>query len=178
MDQSLEIDAFLASLRACTRNKDLVTGTRIHDDLVQRGLLEKCSHALVLMYAKCGKLGKAKELLDMHMSSSNVVTWTALIAGYAQEAHGQNALDCFEQMQREGNLPDAVTYACIWKASQLELLERGNKSMMRLQGRGCCRMTLCYAVLSSGHVCQVRCCFKGATSARWAAFSMLSLGMH
>ena len=40
---------FVASLRACTRNKDLVTGTNIHDDLVQRGLLEKRSNALVIM---------------------------------------------------------------------------------------------------------------------------------
>ena len=65
-----EIDAFLASLRACTQNKDLVTGTRIHE--------------------------RKKKLLNVDMSSSNVVTWTALIAGYAREAHGQNALDCFE----------------------------------------------------------------------------------
>ena len=104
----------MASLRACTRNIDLVTRTHIHDDLEQRGLLEKCSHAL--MYTECGELGKGKELLDMHMSSSNVVTCTALIVGYAQEGHGQNDLDCFVQMQCEGILPDTVTYACILKA--------------------------------------------------------------
>ena len=83
-------------------------------DLVQKGLLEECSHALVIMYAKCGELGKAKELLNMHKSSINVVTWTALIVGYARDS--QNVLVCFEQMHREGILLDAMIYAFILKA--------------------------------------------------------------
>ena len=90
----------MTSLRSCTRNKDLVRGTRIHDDLVQNGFLEKWSNALVSMYAKCGEIGREKSLLDMH-KSSDVVTWTALIVGYAREGHGQYALDCFEQMRHE-----------------------------------------------------------------------------
>lgn len=61
-----ERSIFVAALRACTRNKGLVRGTSLHNDLVQRGLLEKCSHALVIMYTKCGGLGKEKGLLDMH----------------------------------------------------------------------------------------------------------------
>lgn len=70
----------MASLRVYTENKDLVRGTCIHDDLVRRGLLEKCSHTLVIMHVKCDDLGKAKKLHNMHKSSRYVVTWTALIA--------------------------------------------------------------------------------------------------
>lgn len=44
--------------------------------LTKGGLLEKCSHTLVLMYATCGEFGKAKELLNMHMHRNNVVTWS------------------------------------------------------------------------------------------------------
>ena len=69
-------------LMGCTQNKDLVKGTILHDDFVKRGLLEKWSHALVIMYVKCGELGKAEELLDM-LKSCDVVAWTTLIAGYA-----------------------------------------------------------------------------------------------
>eukprot|EP00250_Pteridium_aquilinum_P018977 c24248_g11_i1 orf=92-529(+) len=54
--------AFVALLRACAKKKDLQTGTRIHTDVLKRGLLEKCSDALVTMYAKCNALAKAKEL--------------------------------------------------------------------------------------------------------------------
>eukprot|EP00250_Pteridium_aquilinum_P022012 c25279_g5_i6 orf=71-754(+) len=87
--------AFVALLRACTKNKDLYRGSRIHNDILKRGLLEKCSDALVTMYAKCGELGRAKALLDMH-KSRDVFSWTDVIAVYAQKGHGHDALHCFE----------------------------------------------------------------------------------
>ena len=43
----------------------------------------------------------------------NVVSWNALITGYA---HVKQSLDYYEEMRREGILPDAVTYPCILKA--------------------------------------------------------------
>ena len=56
------------------------------------------------------------------------MTWTALIAHYAREGHTQNVLDCFEQMQREGILPNAVTCTCILKAcSQIKATDRGKQ---------------------------------------------------
>eukprot|EP00250_Pteridium_aquilinum_P021890 c25258_g10_i1 orf=28-771(+) len=110
-----EGSVLVALLRSCTKNKDLSRGTRIHDDILKRGLLDKCSDALVTMYAKCGSLAKAKALLDMH-KSRDVISWTALIAGYARERQSQDALDCYERMQVEGIPPDAVTYASILKA--------------------------------------------------------------
>eukprot|EP00250_Pteridium_aquilinum_P021557 c25164_g14_i2 orf=136-816(+) len=103
-----ESSSFVAVLRACAKRKDLSKGTRVHDDILRRGLLGKCSDALATMYAKCGVLAKARELLEMH-KSRDVITWTALISGYAREGQSQNALDCFEWMQREGLSPDAVT---------------------------------------------------------------------
>ena len=51
----------------------------------------------------------------MHISSF-IAPWTALIMGYVREGKGQKALDCFEQMQRKGILPNELTYACILKA--------------------------------------------------------------
>eukprot|EP00250_Pteridium_aquilinum_P001248 c11458_g1_i1 orf=2-562(-) len=68
-DKALFCNAdFVALLRACAKNKDLYTGTRIHDAIMKRGLLKKCSDALVAMYAKCGALAKAQALLDLHKS--------------------------------------------------------------------------------------------------------------
>ena len=69
------------------------------------------------MYAKCGELEEGKELLNMHMSNNSavtrIVTWMALIVGYVEERRGQYALDCLEQLQREGILLETVTYECI-----------------------------------------------------------------
>ena len=53
----------------------------MHNDLVKGGLLEKCSIALVIIYAKCGEL---KNLLNMY-ESSNDITWITLISSYARK---------------------------------------------------------------------------------------------
>ncbi|KAI5065495.1 hypothetical protein GOP47_0020190 [Adiantum capillus-veneris] len=120
-------DAFSPSLIwACCKNKDLMTGSRIHHELQRRGLLDSnYSDALVTMYAKCGELQKARALLDRNKSSS-VIPWTALIGSYARQGEGQNALDCFEQMQYEGVCPDVVTYMGILKAcSVIGAIDKG-----------------------------------------------------
>ncbi|KAI5068895.1 hypothetical protein GOP47_0017240 [Adiantum capillus-veneris] len=115
-------------LRTSCKNKDLLAGTRLHNELLRRGLGEKdYSDALVSMYAKCGELQTAQALLDMHNSSS-LIPWNALIAGYARKGKGQNALDCFECMQHNGILPDEVTYVCILKAcAVIKAVGRGEK---------------------------------------------------
>ncbi|KAH7302481.1 hypothetical protein KP509_23G075200 [Ceratopteris richardii] len=77
------------------------------------------------MYAKCGELAKARDLLDQH-KSRDVITWTALLTGYVRKGNGQKALDCFERMQNEGITPNAVTYSSVLKAcGALRALEKG-----------------------------------------------------
>ncbi|KAI5072845.1 hypothetical protein GOP47_0012951 [Adiantum capillus-veneris] len=108
----------VALLRACTKTKDLHRGIRVHDAISESGLVDKCSSALVTMYAKCGQLAKAKELLDLHQCK-DLFSWTTLITAYTENGHAQDALDCFDRMQQEGLTPDAVTFACILKACGL-----------------------------------------------------------
>eukprot|EP00250_Pteridium_aquilinum_P009366 c18623_g2_i1 orf=439-903(+) len=70
-------------IKACSKQKDLDTGSRIHADILERGLLRKdisLGNALLSMYVKCGTLAKAQETFD-ELPSRNVVTWNALIAG-------------------------------------------------------------------------------------------------
>ena len=92
-------------------------GKQMHDEIARLGLLQNDSvlgNALVYMYAKCGVVSKARQVLD-GLPSQNVVSWSALIAGYAQR-HAKQALDYFEEMQREGIFPNALTYLCILKS--------------------------------------------------------------
>ena len=105
-------------LKACTKEKDLCKGLRMHKDILKRGFLKKSifvGTTLVDMYAKCGALSKAQLVFD-ELPTQNVASWTALIGGYAQYGHGEKALCCFEQMQQKGLSPDALTYVCILKA--------------------------------------------------------------
>ena len=45
----------------------------------------------------------------------NIVSWTSLIVAYVQNGLGDEALECFRQMQNEGVYPDMVAYVCILK---------------------------------------------------------------
>ncbi|KAM0991131.1 hypothetical protein ACFX13_009678 [Malus domestica] len=66
---------------------------------------------LVNMYCRCGELQNAYKLFD-GMPVRNVVSWTAIISGFAQAwQHGLalQAIDPFEEMKRQGVKPDAIT---------------------------------------------------------------------
>ncbi|KAI5066600.1 hypothetical protein GOP47_0019224 [Adiantum capillus-veneris] len=113
-----EILSFMASLKACIQKKDLYEGSRVHGDIRKRGLLRKSTHLgnmLVTMYAKCGALVEAHLVLD-ELPVRDVVSWSTLISGYAQKGQGEEAVNCFQQMQSEGLSPNAITYACFLKA--------------------------------------------------------------
>ncbi|MCO5609779.1 hypothetical protein L7F22_064011 [Adiantum nelumboides] len=105
-------------LKACGTTQDTDLGKRIHDDIVSKGLLKKdvlLGTALVDMYAKCGVLQKAQKVLE-ELPIRNVDSYNALIAGYAEQGQGQEALGCFQRMQTECISPDSVTYTFILKA--------------------------------------------------------------
>ncbi|KAI5059667.1 hypothetical protein GOP47_0025986, partial [Adiantum capillus-veneris] len=110
--------SFMNSLKACAKKKNLTQGSRIHADIRASGLLEKDTYlrnTLVSMYAKCGALVKAQQVVD-ELPVRDVVSWNALIAGYVQHGQGKKALACFHCMQSEGLSPNAITYSCILKA--------------------------------------------------------------
>jgi pentatricopeptide repeat protein len=119
---------FVSVLKACASMKDADRGKQVHDEIVGNCDLEKSialGNALVDMYVKCGALSMAKRALE-ELSVRDIVSWSALIAGYAQEGKGHEALDCYEQMQREGLLADDVTFVCALKATaNVKAVEKG-----------------------------------------------------
>ncbi|KAI5061589.1 hypothetical protein GOP47_0024094 [Adiantum capillus-veneris] len=109
---------FNCCLTACRTIKALDKGQAIHSEIERQGLLETnlvIANTLVDMYAKCGQLNEAHYVL-IKLPLRNVITWKALIAGYVEYGHYKKALDCWEQIQREGVPPDAATYVAVLKA--------------------------------------------------------------
>jgi pentatricopeptide repeat protein len=77
------------------------------------------------MYAKCGSLEDALKVFNK-MPSRDVVTWNAMIGGYAIHGHGKEALKQFEQMREEGVQPDDTTFVCLLSAcSHSGLVDEG-----------------------------------------------------
>jgi pentatricopeptide repeat protein len=50
------------------------------------------------------------------MPTKNVVSWTTLLSGYAEQGQGEEALKLFEQMKEEGVPPNDITFVCSLKA--------------------------------------------------------------
>eukprot|EP01018_Ginkgo_biloba_P025873 Gb_41753 [translate_table: standard] len=114
-------------LPACANLAALEQGMEIHEDIVRSGFQSDVfvESALVDMYAKCGRIEKARYLFDK-MHQFNAVSWTAMIAGYVQNGHSDEALKLFRQMQETGAKPESNTFASILPAcASLAALEQG-----------------------------------------------------
>ena len=110
----LDAVAYICLLKACAAVGAVDKEKEIYEVIAKEGLLQDnvmLATILVDMYAKCGALAKARRVLE------ELCSWNVLSAGYAQDGQGEQALNCFEQMQCEGILPDAVTYTCTLKPS-------------------------------------------------------------
>eukprot|EP01018_Ginkgo_biloba_P011802 Gb_29543 [translate_table: standard] len=119
--------AIASVLYACAHLAALHQGKWVHGFLVRRGFEMDVSveNSLVAMYAKCGCVEVARQLFDK-VSLKSVVTWSAMIAGYAQSGHAKEALTLFHQMQVAGVEPNSITMVSLLPAlAYLAALQQG-----------------------------------------------------
>ena len=130
------IDA-VALLKSCAKRKDLNKVCRFHAEILRRKLLEKdlfIGSTLISIYVKCGALATAQEVLDQ-IPQPDVVSWTALMVGYARNGQYEETLRCFKQMQNEGICPDAFTFVCMLKAcASIKAHNEGQKAHAGITG--------------------------------------------
>eukprot|EP01018_Ginkgo_biloba_P004471 Gb_13863 [translate_table: standard] len=101
-------------LKTCAGLAALREGKEIHAHITKSGFQSDVfvGSALADMYAKCGNLEHARRVFDK-MSQRNKVTWNAMIAGYSQNGHGDEALKLFQQMQLAGEKPNVNSWTAI-----------------------------------------------------------------
>jgi pentatricopeptide repeat protein len=125
---SPNVVTFTCILRSCSNGTVAAKGRRIHCEILNTGLLNEeivLGTAVVDMYVKSGLMKKAQKAHD-GLFVHDVISWSVLISGYAQQDQCNKALDCFEQMQVEGLSPDVVTFISVLKAcGSLRLVEKG-----------------------------------------------------
>ncbi|KAL7148657.1 hypothetical protein ABFS83_06G193700 [Erythranthe nasuta] len=71
--------------------------------------------ALVDMYTRCKRIDDAKTIFN-GLECKNEVSWNALIAAYAREGEGHNAVELFSEMKGVGFNPTHFTYSSIFAA--------------------------------------------------------------
>ncbi|XP_057866832.2 pentatricopeptide repeat-containing protein At3g26782, mitochondrial-like [Cryptomeria japonica] len=123
----LDLSTFSSILPACARLGALEQGMKIHQKVFKSGLMpdDVVTTALIDMYAKCGSMQKACQLFNK-MPQQDVISLTAIAAGYVQNGLVEKAVDIFKQMQLAGVKPDSSMFASILPAfAKLGALERG-----------------------------------------------------
>eukprot|EP00250_Pteridium_aquilinum_P003520 c13830_g1_i1 orf=3-416(+) len=75
------------------------------------------------MYAKCGAVANAQQSFD-ELPNRDVISWNALLAGYAQVEKHEYVIYSFRKMIDEGIEPSVVTFTIVLKAcGYLDLVE-------------------------------------------------------
>ncbi|KAH7443656.1 hypothetical protein KP509_02G044500 [Ceratopteris richardii] len=106
---------FAAILKACGSMGAAYTGEDVHSEIVKQELLEHdavIGIALVNFYANCGMLAEAQWIFD-ELPERNVISWSALMVGYAQLGKEDVVLHMLDMMVAESIEPDAVTFTII-----------------------------------------------------------------
>ncbi|WCJ35934.1 Pentatricopeptide repeat (PPR) superfamily protein [Euphorbia peplus] len=119
----------LLLVQACANLGAIEFGEKVHAFIQEsgyNGAMNLCN-SLIAMYSRCGGLDKAYGVFKS-MRCKSVVTWSAMISGFAMNGHGREAIQAFEEMQRNGVLPDDQTFTGVLSAcSHCGLVDEGMK---------------------------------------------------
>lgn len=100
----------LGLIPGCTVPMYLALGMCFHCCCLKSGLDVDFSvrNCLLTMYVKCGSVEDARSLFDA-MPEKGLITWNAMISGYAQNGFATEVLDLYREMKLIGVHPDPVT---------------------------------------------------------------------
>ncbi|KAL5847889.1 hypothetical protein ACOSQ3_011413 [Xanthoceras sorbifolium] len=97
--------------KACAGLSSLKTGKQVHGIVFVSGLDSDSfvQSSLIHMYLKCNKIRDAHKLFD-RLPQPDVVTFSALIAGYARQGCVDDAKKLFREMENSGTKPNLVSW--------------------------------------------------------------------
>lgn len=116
---------FATVFGACAELTVLEFGRQVHSDLIKLGHQSSLSvdNSLLTFYTKCGCIEDANLVFE-YMQRRDVITWTALIVGHAQNGRGKDSIWFYEQMLADGIRPDFITFiGLLFACSHAGLLE-------------------------------------------------------
>ncbi|KAF8408808.1 hypothetical protein HHK36_004877 [Tetracentron sinense] len=127
--EGVEPDGFtmVSLLCACAELGALALGRRAHVYMLKAGLNKNvhAGNALIDLYAKCGSIREAHRVFD-EMGLKSVVSWTSLIVGLAVNGFGKEALELFEELEKEGLVPSEITFVgVLYACSHCGMVDEG-----------------------------------------------------
>ncbi|KAH7330786.1 hypothetical protein KP509_20G001900 [Ceratopteris richardii] len=119
---------FIGILDACMSVVDLKKGIHTHAMMVRSHVsidVVLCT-SLINMYSKCDKFSAALGIFDK-LDERDVIPWSTLISGYAQQGQSEEALYFFNQMCQEGVMPNKITYVSVLAACSIHAVHLAGK---------------------------------------------------
>ncbi|KAE8124933.1 hypothetical protein FH972_019772 [Carpinus fangiana] len=116
-------------LSVCTGLVDLHLGMQIHQ-LVSKTVLPDVpiNNSLITMYSRCGEINQARTIFDEMKLKNDVISWNAMIGGYASHGFSEQALELFKLMKRLKVRPTYITFISVLNVcAHAGLVEEGRK---------------------------------------------------
>lgn len=100
------------------------------------------SNCLLSMYVRCGSMDAARNLFD-EMPVRDLITWNAIISGYAQNGHAAQALEIYRLMDFLDISPDAITIVGVLSScAHLGAQSVGKEVELKIESRGLARNSI------------------------------------
>jgi pentatricopeptide repeat protein len=118
---------FATSANVCASLTDLDEGRKVHGYVIKLGDDSNIgvNNALIDMYAKCGSVACAHKVFQS-MQQRPVITWTAMIMGFAHNGRAREAVMVFDDMLLRSVAPNRVTLICVlYACSQGGFVDEG-----------------------------------------------------
>ncbi|CAN1141907.1 Putative pentatricopeptide repeat-containing protein At3g11460, mitochondrial [Linum perenne] len=116
----------------------LFTGKQLHCQIIRTGCLSESfvRTSLLSMYSKCGEIISGRKLFD-EMPRKRLVTWNAIINGYAQNGLANDVLELYREMGSSGIHPNPLTLVGVLSScANLGAHEVGMEVEMQTHARG------------------------------------------
>ncbi|XP_073146365.1 pentatricopeptide repeat-containing protein At1g62260, mitochondrial [Henckelia pumila] len=123
-------------LSVCAESVVQTLGIQIHQ-LVTKFVIPDIplNNALITMYSRCGAIFEAKKVFNEIKFQKNVISWNAMIGGYASHGFAKEAIELFESMKLLKVRPTYITFISVLNAcAHSGLVEQGKsyfKSMVK-----------------------------------------------
>ncbi|KAL4572768.1 hypothetical protein LXL04_019551 [Taraxacum kok-saghyz] len=113
-------------LRACTGMALLELGRQVHVHVLKYNNQDLIlGNALLDMYCKCGSMEDARFEFTK-MVEKDVISWSTMINGLAQNGFSHEALNMFQSMEASGTRPNYITIVgVLFACSHAGFLEKG-----------------------------------------------------
>lgn len=120
LDLAIDHITYSILLTSCSLSVDFLLGKQLHSITVktlpgqQTGSVDEnallsIANSLISMYSKCGSIGDASKIFG-RMERRDVISWTAMITGYAEHGLVLESFRLFESMKETGVIPNEVTF--------------------------------------------------------------------